>query len=113
MLWTVGSEVFAAISPTCPTAAMAKKKDAPTGFGRRPMPDEASDISPDGHEPQPLEKQLEPPLANPVFVGTTEMYELFQRYDIQPLTPVSAFEMQLVQIIGGLEKRIRQLDHDY
>ena len=92
---------------------MANKKDAPIGFGRRLMPDEAGDTSPAGDEQQLPEKHLEPPLANPVFVGTTEMYELFQRYNIQPLTPVSAFEMQLVQIIGGLEKRICQLDHGY
>ena len=55
---------------------------------------------------------LEPPLAEPVFVDTVVMYEFFKRYNLFPLTPVSPFEYQLVQICAGLEKRIRTLDPD-
>ncbi|GAB3334377.1 hypothetical protein ACFQT0_19415 [Hymenobacter humi] len=90
---------------------MAKPKSAvPIGFGRNPFEDDA----PTDEESKPAaeEKQLEPPLAEPVFMDTVVMYELFKRYNVPPLMPVSAFEMQLVQIIGGLEKRIRELDPD-
>lgn len=94
---------------------MAKKKNTPPiGFGRTPTPPNDDDLD---EAPDPPEEQEEddiptaaPPLAQPVFVGEMERYEIMSRYDIRPLTPISAFEMQLIQIIAGLEKRIRELD---
>ena len=91
---------------------MAKKKDAPIGFGRQPMPDEAGNNTNDDESQGPPVKQLEPPLAEPIFVDSVMMYELFQRYNLQPLTHISPFEYHLVQVIAGLEKRVRELDHD-
>ncbi len=93
--------------------AKIKKKQPPIGFGRTPTPVEADDFE---EEPDPPEKEendwpeLPPPLASPVFVTELERYELLQRYDIRSLVPMSAFEMQLLMVIAGLEKRIRELD---
>jgi hypothetical protein len=41
-------------------------------------------------------------LAVPQAIGETEMYELFARYGLRPLPPVSTFKYQLVEIIAGL-----------
>jgi len=90
---------------------MANKKGPSIGFGRTPMPDEAGDDLPEQGSQQPAEKPLEPPLADPVFVDSVVMYEILKRYNLMPLTPVSSFEYQLVQVIAGLEKRVRELDH--
>ena len=93
-----------------------KKKQPPIGFGRTPTPVEPD---PFDEEPDPPEEEAEaendwpklpPPLASPVFVTDLERYELLQRYDIRSLVPMSAFEMQLLMVIAGLEKRIRELD---
>ncbi|MDO7853149.1 hypothetical protein [Hymenobacter convexus] len=85
---------------------MAKsKKTPPIGFGRNPDDDDG------GAKTPPPEKVLEPPLAEPIFVDTVVMYEMFKRYNLFPLTPVSTFELQLVQVIGGLEQRIREIEH--
>ena len=90
---------------------MAKKNQPPIGFGRAPMPDDA------GHEPEegrqhPAERQLPPPLVEPIAVDDVEMYEIFTRYNLQPLLPHAKFEYQLVEIIAALEKRVRELDPD-
>ncbi|WP_201979368.1 hypothetical protein [Hymenobacter rubidus] len=91
---------------------MAKTKNAPPiGFGRIPF-DDLDDATDEGAKHQPEEKPLEPPLAEPIFVDNAVMYELFKRYNLWPLTPLSPFELQLVQVIGGLEKRVRELDPD-
>ncbi|MVN77747.1 hypothetical protein GO988_15545 [Hymenobacter sp. HMF4947] len=99
------------------TAAKDQKQKAPPiGFGRTPTV-----IEPDPFDeaPDPVEDPPEsdiplppPPLAQPIFVGEMARYELFARYDIRPLAPTSVFEMQLIQIIAGLEKRVRELDPD-
>lgn len=93
---------------------MAKKKTPPIGFGRTPTPPPNEELD---EAPDPPEEESDddlptpsPPLATPVFVGEMERYELMARYDIRPLMPLSAFELQLVQIIAGLEKRVRELD---
>lgn len=86
------------------------KKQPPIGFGRPPMPDEAGDDSPQG-QARP-ERQLPPPLVEPIAVDDVEMYEIFTRYNLQPLLPPAKFEYQLVEIIAALEKRVRELDPD-
>lgn len=58
------------------------------------------------------EKFLPPPLVEPIFVDDVVMYEFFKRYNLLPLTPVSRFEYQIVQIAAALEKRVRELDPD-
>jgi hypothetical protein len=89
---------------------MAKKrKDAPIGFGRTPMPEEA------GYEPatdQPTERQIPPPLVEPIAIDDVAMYEILQRYNLQPLVPLAKFEYQLVELIAALEERVRELDAD-
>jgi hypothetical protein len=88
---------------------MAKKKNAPPiGFGRSAPPTDPFDEAPDPAE-APEEKKLMPPLAAPIPVGDMEMYQLFTRYDLQPLLPPSTFEYKLVEIIAGLEARILEL----
>jgi hypothetical protein len=106
-----GSVAIAAISPAC-SILMAKKQN-PIGFGRTPMPDAA------GQEPgseQPSEKkaerQLPPPLVEPRAIDDVEMYEIFTRYNLQPLLPPAKFEYQLVELIAALEDRIRELAPD-
>lgn len=91
---------------------MAKKpkKAPPIGFGRQPLPDEAG--ADEQQTPPPAEKQLPPPLVEPIYVDDVVMYEFFKRYNLLPLTPVSRFEYQLVQICVALEKRVRELDPD-
>ena len=82
-----------------------KKKTPPTGLGRQSPPEDAADSA-----AAPEAKPLMPPLAVPLAIGETEMYELFARYDLRPLLPVSTFEYQLVQVISGLEKRLLEVD---
>ena len=89
-----------------------KKKDAPIGFGRKPMPDEAGDSSDEDEPQERAERQLPPPLVEPIAVDDVEMYEIFERYNLHPLIPPAKFEYQLVEIIAALEQRLRQLDPD-
>ncbi|MGI4870685.1 MAG: hypothetical protein ACRYFX_05835 [Janthinobacterium lividum] len=86
-----------------------KKKDAPIGFGRKPMPTEAGD---EFEDEQPAQRQVPPPLVEPIAVDDVEMYEILQRYNLQPLVPLAKFEYQLVEVIAALEKRVRELDPD-
>ena len=86
-----------------------KKKDAPIGFGRKPMPNEAGG---ELEDEQPAQRQVPPPLVEPIAVDDVEMYEILQRYNLQPLVPLAKFEYQLVEVIAALEKRVRELDPD-
>lgn len=105
MRWTIGPDVFAAISPACLTAAMVQKKKGPSiGRGRQSPPEDAFEA--------PAEKPPMPPLAMPQAIGDTELYALLARYDLRPLLPISTFEHQLVQVIAGLEKRLLELAPD-
>lgn len=90
---------------------MAKKQGAPIGFGRTPMPDEAGANLPNegGH---PAERQPAPPLVAPIAVDDVELYEILQRYNLQPLVPLAKFEYQLVEVIAALEQRVRELAPD-
>lgn len=92
---------------------MAKKQQPPIGFSRTPMPDDAGH-EPTGEQPTgpPAGRQLPPPLVVPLAVDDVEMYEIFQRYNLQSLLPPARFEYQLVEIIVALEKRVRELDPD-
>jgi hypothetical protein len=88
---------------------MSKKKQPPIGFGRLDMPDEA------GHEPEstkPAERQIPPPLVEPLALDDLAVYAILQRYQLQPLVPLAKFEYQLVELIAALEQRIRELDPD-
>ena len=87
---------------------MAKKQGATIGFGRTPMPEEA------GYEPDapPAQRQVPPPLVEPIAIDDVEMYEILQRYNLQPFVPLAKFEYQLVELIAALEKRVRELDPD-
>ena len=87
---------------------LPKKKGPPIGFGRSAPPQAPFDEAPDPSE-TPEEKKPMPPLAVPQAVGDVEMYQLFARYDLQPLLPPSAFEYRLVEVIAGLEARILEL----
>jgi hypothetical protein len=87
-----------------------KKKDAPIGFGRKPMPDEAGDDSPEDGEQQSAKRQPPPPLVEPVAIDDVQMYEILGRYGLQPMVPLAKFEYQLVELIAALENRIRELD---
>ncbi|MGI4762953.1 MAG: hypothetical protein ACRYF0_19735 [Janthinobacterium lividum] len=88
-----------------------KKQDAPIGFGRKPMPAEAAGDFGDERE-QLGERALPPPLVEPIAVDDGAMFEIFQRYNLQPLLPPTKFEYQLVEIIAALEQRVRELDPD-
>lgn len=88
------------------------KKQPPIGFGRTPMPDDASGDAPQGEGQTRPERQIPPPLVEPIAVDDVEMYEIFARYNLQPLLPPAKFEYQLVEIIAALEKRVRELDPD-
>jgi hypothetical protein len=88
---------------------MSKKKQPPIGFGRLDMPDEA------GQEPtndKLAERQSLPPLVEPIALDDVAVYEILQRYQLQPLVPLAKFEYQLVELIAALEKRIRELEPD-
>ena len=86
-----------------------KKQDAPIGFGRKPMPAEAAGDFGDEKQ-RPGERQLPPPLVEPIAVDDVAMFEIFQRYNLQPLLPPAKFEYQLVEVIAALEQRVRELD---
>lgn len=86
---------------------MSKQKQPPIGFGRLDMPDEA------GHEPtgaKPAERQIPSPLVEPLALDDLAVYEILQRYQLQPLVPLAKFEYQLVELIAALEQRVRELD---
>ena len=87
------------------------KKQQPIGFGRTPMPDEAGGDAPEqgGHS---VQRQPPPPLVEPIAIDDVAMYEILQRYQLQPLVPLAKFEYQLVELIAALEQRIRELDPD-
>ena len=89
---------------------MTKKKQPTIGSGRLDMPDEA------GHAPEegakPGRQEPPPPLVEPIAIDDVEMYEILQRYNLQPLIPPAKFEYQLVEIIAALEQRVRELDPD-
>ncbi|MGI4871451.1 MAG: hypothetical protein ACRYFX_09770 [Janthinobacterium lividum] len=88
---------------------MAKNNQPPIGFGRTPLPDDAGDEQPTG---KPAQRQVPPPLVVPLAVDDVELYEILQRYNLQPLVPLAKFEYQLVEVIAALEKRVRELDPD-
>ena len=90
---------------------MAKKNQPPIGFGRAPMPDEAGDHAPE-QGAKSGRREPPPPLVEPIAIDDVEMYEILQRYNLQPLVPLAKFEYQLVELIAALEKRVRELDHD-
>ena len=86
---------------------MAKKNQPPIGFGRTPMPDEAGD-----HAPEKIKREVPPPLVEPLALDDMAVYEILQRYQLQPLVPLAKFEYQLVELIAALEQRVRELDPD-
>ena len=53
---------------------------------------------------------MPPPLVEPLAIDDVELYEILQRYNLQPLVPLAKFEYQLVEVIAALEKRVRELD---
>lgn len=111
--WASGLEVIAAISPALMlSAAMSKKKGAPIGFNRTPMPDEAGDNAPDEQGAKPGHKQLPPPLVEPIALDDMAAYEILQRYNLQPIVPLAKFEYQLLELVAALEQRVRELDPD-
>ena len=105
MLWADGSEYSQRFPRLC-SLLMAKKQGVPIGFGRTSMPEEA------GYEPDtsPAERQVPLPLVEPIAIDDVAMYEILQRYNLQPLVPLAKFEYQLVELIAALEQRIRELD---
>jgi len=86
------------------------KKQPPIGFGRLEMPDESGDHAPEAAKP--AKREVPPPLVEPIAIDDVEMYEILQRYNLQPLIPPAKFEYQLVEVIAALEQRIRELDPD-
>jgi len=90
---------------------MTKKQQPLLGFGRLTMPDEAGDQAPETGR-QPPEREVPPPLVEPIAIDDVEMYEILQRYNLQPLVPLAKFEYQLVELIAALEQRIGELDPD-
>ena len=90
---------------------MAKKQGAPIGFGRTPMPDEAGDAAPEQGS-QKAKREVPPPLVEPLALDDVAVYEILQRYQLQPLVPLAKFEYQLVELIAALEQRVRELDPD-
>ncbi len=87
------------------------KKQPPIGFGRAPMLAEAGDHAPE-EDKKSKERQLPPPLVEPIAIDDVAMFEIFARYNLQPLLPPAKFEYQLVEIIAALEQRVRELDLD-
>lgn len=86
-----------------------RTKQPPIGFGRLEMPDDA------GHEPEgdkPARRETPPPLVEPIALDDVAVYEILQRYQLQPLVPLAKFEYQLVELIAALEQRVRELDPD-
>jgi hypothetical protein len=89
---------------------MAKEQN-PIGFSRTPMPDEAGQESGVEQAKKP-QREVPPPLVEPLAIDDVELYEILQRYNLQPLVPLAKFEYQLVEVIAALEKRVRELDPD-
>jgi hypothetical protein len=87
------------------------KNHMPTGFGRTPMPNEAGQ-KPSVKESENAPREVPPPLVEPLAIDDVELYEILQRYNLQPLVPLAKFEYQLVEVIAALEKRVRELDPD-
>lgn len=71
------------------------------------MPAEAGRAPED--DAQPRASEPEPPLAEPLALDDAAAYELLGRYGLQPLLPLAKFEYQLLELIAGLEQRIRAL----
>lgn len=94
-------------------ARLMAKTPQPIGFGRTPMPDEAG-LAPDTEQPTDKRpaRELPPPLVEPKAIDDVAMFEIFQRYNLQPLLPPAKFEYQLVEIIAALEERVRELSPD-
>jgi hypothetical protein len=90
---------------------MGKKQQPPIGFGRKDMPDEAGQ-EPGAGQPKKPQREVPPPLVEPLAIDDVELYEILQRYNLQPLVPLAKFEYQLVEVIAALEKRVRELDSD-
>jgi hypothetical protein len=90
---------------------MGKKQQPPIGFGRQDMPDEAGQ-EPGAGPPKKTPREVPPPLVEPLAIDDVELYEILQRYNLQPLVPLAKFEYQLVEVIAALEKRVRELDPD-
>lgn len=88
---------------------MSKKKQPPIGFGRLDMPDDAGQEAQAGH---PAHRPVPPPLVEPLALDDVAVYEILQRYQLQPLVPLAKFEYQLVELIAALEQRVRELDPD-
>lgn len=86
-----------------------QKKQPPIGFGRTPMPDEAGQAPEATH---PAQRPPQPPLVEPLALDDVAVYEILQRYQLQPLVPLAKFEYQLVELIAALEQRVRELDPD-
>jgi hypothetical protein len=75
------------------------------------MPDEAGDHAPEEGS-RKAQREVPPPLVEPIAIDDVEMYEILQRYQLQPLVPLAKFEYQLVELIAALEQRVRELDPD-
>jgi hypothetical protein len=75
------------------------------------MPDEAGDYAPEAGS-QKAKREVPPPLVEPLALDDVAVYEILQRYQLQPLVPLAKFEYQLVELIAALEQRVRELDPD-
>ncbi|OUJ68670.1 hypothetical protein [Hymenobacter crusticola] len=91
------------------------KRQNTIGF-RKPMPagaDREPFLNGNGDEDMQDEKEqeLRPqrlPVATPIFVDSVETNEILAAYNLFPLTPLNAFELQLVQVIAGLEQEVKK-----
>lgn len=94
-------------------ARIMAKTQNPIGFGRTPMPDEAG-LEPGAEQPTGKRsvRELPPPLVEPKAIDDMAMFEILQRYNLQPLLPPAKFEYQLVELIAALEDRVRELSPD-
>jgi hypothetical protein len=63
-------------------------------------------------ESEKAQREVPPPLMEPLAIDDVELYEILQRYNLQPLVPLAKFEYQLVEVIAALEKRVRELGPD-
>jgi hypothetical protein len=75
------------------------------------MPDAAGQ-EPAVEQPKKTPREVPPPLVEPLAIDDMELYEILQRYNLQPLLPLAKFEYQLVEVIAALEQRVRELDPD-
>ncbi|QIX60866.1 hypothetical protein HER32_06620 [Hymenobacter sp. BT18] len=83
-----------------------KKPKPPIGFGQKPDEEEDEQSSSAEEEAQPPRQ----PLVEPIFVDDVEVTEILAAYNLYPLTPLSKFEYQLVEVIAALEQRLRAVD---